>query len=139
MPDGLDTGWYVRPTLFADATNDMRIAREEIFGPVLCVQRYRDLDEAIAIANDTEYGLSGGVWGRDEERALAVADRIDAGMVWINDWHVITCEYPFGGTKQSGIGRELGPRALDEYTDQKFISVDSSGTRDNKPYAISLG
>jgi aldehyde dehydrogenase (NAD+) len=140
-PEGsaYEKGWFVSPTIFTDVTNDMRIAREEIFGPVLCVLRYDDIDEAIAVANDTEYGLSGGVFGADEERALEVADQIDAGMVWINDWHVITCEYPFGGSKQSGVGRELGPRSLDEYTEQKFISVDGTGTRENKPYAISLG
>jgi aldehyde dehydrogenase (NAD+) len=141
VPEGeeYERGYWVEPTIFTDVTNDMRIAREEIFGPVLCVLRYKTVDEAIEIANDTEYGLAGGVWGTDEKRALEVADRIDAGTVWVNDWHVFACEYPFGGSKQSGLGRELGPNALDEYTEAKFISVDRSGGLENKPYALVLG
>ncbi|MEA2170249.1 MAG: hypothetical protein QOF76_3549, partial [Solirubrobacteraceae bacterium] len=140
VPEGefYEGGCFVAPTLLTGVTNDMRVAREEIFGPVMCVLRYDDVEEALAIANDTEYGLSGGVWGTDEDRALEVADRIEAGMVWINDWHVIACGYPFGGCKQSGIGREIGPDALDEYTEAKFISIDRSGGRENKAYALVL-
>jgi acyl-CoA reductase-like NAD-dependent aldehyde dehydrogenase len=119
-------GFWVNPTIFVGVRNDMRIAREEIFGPVLSVLKYADLDEAVEIANDTDFGLSAGVWGEDVETALAVAHRLEAGTVWINDWHAINVEYPFGGYKQSGSGRELGPDALDEYTEQKFVHLDVS-------------
>ena len=107
------------PTVFT-ATNDQRIAREEVFGPVLTVISYRDEAEAVAIANDSEYGLSAGVWG-SPERAKAVADQLEAGTVWINDWHAGFPMNPFGGYKQSGVGRELGPDALAEYTQVKTI------------------
>jgi aldehyde dehydrogenase (NAD+) len=137
--DQFEKGYWVEPTLLTDVTNDMRVAREEIFGPVLAILRYDTVDEAIAMANDTEYGLSAGVWGTDETKALEVADQLEAGMVWVNDWHVISCDYPFGGCKQSGLGRELGPRALDEYTETKFISIDRSGGVENKAYGLLLG
>jgi len=134
---GFDKGYWVEPTIFVDVTNDMRIAREEVFGPVLTVLAYDSVDEAIKIANDTNYGLSAGVWG-SEERALEVARQLDAGMVWVNDWHVIHPAYPFGGYKESGLGREGGPDALDEYTEQKFISLDRSGGIENKAFAIVI-
>ena len=125
--------------MIVDVTNDMKIAREEVFGPVLAVLTYDTVEEAIAIANDTEYGLSAGVWGSDEAKTLDVARRLEAGMVFVNDWHVLHPEYPFGGYKQSGLGREGGPAALDEYTEQKYISVDRSGGVENKAYALVLG
>jgi acyl-CoA reductase-like NAD-dependent aldehyde dehydrogenase len=136
---GFDKGFWVEPTLFTDVTNDMRIAREEIFGPVLSVIRYDSVDDAIKIANDSEYGLSAGVWSRDNERALDVAKQLEAGSVWINDWHVISPLYPFGGYKQSGAGRELGPHALDEYTEEKFISIDLTGRVHNRAFGLVLG
>ncbi|WP_330256078.1 aldehyde dehydrogenase family protein [Nocardia sp. NBC_00565] len=132
-----DKGYWVEPTIFVDVTNDMRIAREEVFGPVLTVLTYDSVDEAIKIANDSSYGLSAGVWG-EESRALEVARQLDAGMVWVNDWHVIHPAYPFGGYKESGLGREGGPDALDEYTEQKFISLDRSGGIENKAFAIVI-
>ncbi|WP_067430569.1 aldehyde dehydrogenase family protein [Nocardioides jensenii] len=132
-------GNYVEPTVVVDVTNDMKIARQEVFGPVLSVITYDSVEEAIAIANDTEYGLSAGVWGSNEEQTLDVARRLEAGMVFVNDWHVLHPAYPFGGYKQSGLGREGGPDALDEYTEQKYISVDRSGGVENKAYAIVLG
>ena len=98
----------------------MRIAREEVFGPVLVVIPYGSVDEAVAIANDSDYGLAAGVWG-SAERALEVAGRLEAGTVWINDWHAGFPLNPFGGYKQSGIGREVGPDALAEYTQVKTI------------------
>ena len=110
----------------------MSIARDEVFGPVLAVLTYDTVEEAIAIANDTDYGLSAGVWGTDETTALDVARRLEAGMVYVNDWHVINPTYPFGGYKQSGLGREGGPDALDEYTEQKYISIDRSGGVENR-------
>jgi aldehyde dehydrogenase (NAD+) len=134
-----DNGNFVQPTVIVDVTNDMKIAREEVFGPVLAVLTYKTVDEAVAIANDTEYGLSAGVWGTDEAKVLDVARQLEAGMVFVNDWHVLHPEYPFGGYKQSGLGREGGPHALDHYTEQKYISVDRSGGVENKAYALVLG
>jgi acyl-CoA reductase-like NAD-dependent aldehyde dehydrogenase len=123
MPDGLDKGWYVRPTLFADATNAMRIAREEIFGPVLTVIPCRDEDEAVAIANDSDYGLAGSVFTEDSERGLGVAARIRTGTFGVNQGYTMDPFAPFGGVKGSGYGRELGREGIDGYTDTKSISV----------------
>lgn len=116
----------------------MRIAREEIFGPVLSVIRYGSEAEGVALANDTQYGLASSVWSRDSSRALDVAEKIKAGSVWINDAHQINCEVPFGGYKQSGVGRELGPRALDPYVEEKNVHLDLSGTREARPYDVLL-
>ncbi len=142
VPQGPEfaAGNWVEPTIVTDVTNDQRIAREEVFGPVLTVLTYDSVDEAVKIANDTNYGLSAGVWGRDESRAVDVARQLDAGMVYVNDWHVINPAYPFGGTKQSGLGREGGPDALDAYTELKYISVDRSGGLENRAaFALVLG
>jgi acyl-CoA reductase-like NAD-dependent aldehyde dehydrogenase len=133
-----ERGFWVEPTIFTDVTNDMTIAREEIFGPVLAVIRADSTDDAIKIANDTEYGLSAGVWSTDNQRALDVAAQLEAGTVWINDWHMVNAAYPFGGYKQSGLGRELGPHALDEYTEEKFVHVDLSGALDRRAYPLLL-
>lgn len=116
-PDGLDTGYYVKPTVFADVSNDMTIAREEIFGPVLCILGYDDLEQALEIANDTEYGLAGYVSGADLDQARAIARRIRAGSVAIN--HGFDMNAPFGGYKRSGNGREWGQFAFDEYLETK--------------------
>ena len=138
VPEGdpYRVGNWIEPTIVTGVTNDMTIARDEVFGPVLTVLTYDTVDEAVAIANDTTYGLSAGVWGRDEERALDVARRLEAGMVYVNDWHVINPHYPFGGYKQSGLGREGGPDALDEYTEQKYISIDRAGPVENRAFAL---
>jgi aldehyde dehydrogenase (NAD+) len=119
-PDGLDTGFYVRPTVFADVTSDMTIAREEIFGPVLAVLTYETEDEAVEIANDTTYGLAAGVWAGDIEHGTAVAKRIRAGQVSVNNG-AFNPVAPFGGYKQSGNGRELGSFGLDEFFEIKAI------------------
>jgi aldehyde dehydrogenase (NAD+) len=116
----------------------MTIAREEIFGPVLAVIRGEDTYQAIRIANDTEYGLSAGVWSTDDERALDVASQLEAGTVWVNDWHMVNAAYPFGGYKQSGLGRELGPHAFDEYTEEKFVHIDLSGKLNRRAYGLLL-
>ncbi|SOX56483.1 aldehyde dehydrogenase [Mycobacterium ahvazicum] len=123
MPDGLDAGWYVRPTLFSDATNDMRIAREEIFGPVLTVISYRDEDEAISIANDSEYGLAGSVFTGDVERGYGVAARVRSGTFGVNEGYIMDPAAPFGGVKNSGYGRELGTEGIDSYTVSQSIST----------------
>ncbi|MGV0776044.1 aldehyde dehydrogenase family protein [Mycolicibacterium elephantis] len=117
-------GYWIEPTIVTEVTNDMEIAREEIFGPVLCVLRYTDETDAVRQANDTQYGLSAGVWSTDYERALGVAAQLRAGTVWINNWHQIDSALPFGGYKQSGLGRELGEDALDEYTETKHVHID---------------
>lgn len=119
-PDGAERGYYVRPTIFADVSNDMTIAREEIFGPVLCMIPYTDEAEAVAIANDTPYGLSARVWSADSTKAEQLARQIRAGQVYINDggWNN---EAPFGGYKQSGNGRELGIFGVEEFFETKAL------------------
>jgi aldehyde dehydrogenase (NAD+) len=116
-------GWFLPPTVFTDVDPEMRIAREEIFGPVLSVIPFADREEAITIANDVEYGLTGGVFSRDIKRALRLARDIDAGSVYVNEWFGGSVETPFGGTKKSGIGREKGLEALESYLQTKNISV----------------
>ncbi len=122
-PAHLDKGYYVEPTIFTDVSNDMTIAREEIFGPVLVIIPYEDEEDAIRIANDSEYGLSGGVWSADEERALRVARRIRTGTVAVNGGIYYGADAPFGGYKQSGIGREMGPEGFEEYLETKTIAI----------------
>lgn len=134
-----DKGFWVAPTILTGVSNDMAIAREEVFGPVLVVIPYDDDEHAIAIANDSDYGLAASIWTSDNARGLAMAERIRSGSVWINDAHQINCRLPFGGYKQSGIGRELGPDALDAYTEVKTVHLDLSGGREAKPYDVLLG
>ena len=110
-----DTGCFVRPTLFAGARNDMRIAQEEIFGPVLTAIPFKDEDEAVALANDVEYGLAGYLWTNDLGRAISVSDRLEAGMIWVNSENVRHLPTPFGGVKSSGIGRDGGDWSFDFY------------------------
>ena len=120
MPAGLTTGNYVSPTIFADVTNDMTIAQEEVFGPVLVMIKYSDIDQAIEIANDTPYGLAAGVWAGDKDKATAIARRIRAGQCAINGGEP-NHEAPFGGYKESGNGREFGVEGLHEYCELKAM------------------
>ncbi|WP_250461927.1 aldehyde dehydrogenase family protein [Microbulbifer litoralis] len=122
VPEGHDKGYYVKPTVFADVSNDMTIAREEIFGPVTCLIPYKDMDEAIAIANDTEYGLASGVWARDVDSALPVVRRIEAGLCFVNGGE-FNYDAPFGGYKRSGNGREFGDAGLDEFIELKSVQL----------------
>ena len=118
-PEGLDKGWFVKPTVFADVTNDMVIAREEIFGPVLVILGYDSVDDAIKIANDTDFGLAGNVAGADLEKVRSVARRIRAGWVSINDG--FDFQAAFGGYKKSGNGREWGEFGFHEYLEIKSL------------------
>ncbi|MGC0343360.1 aldehyde dehydrogenase family protein [Streptomyces sp. SLBN-8D4] len=119
----LDGGFYYRPTVIADLSNDSRVVQEEIFGPVLTVQPFDTEDEAVALANSTPYGLASGVQTTNLARAHRVADRLQAGIVWVNDWAMLDPAVPFGGVKDSGYGREYGPEALDAYTKVKSVVV----------------
>jgi aldehyde dehydrogenase (NAD+) len=130
----LRNGFFIQPTIFAGVKNSMTIAQEEIFGPVLSVLSYRTVEEAVAQANDTIYGLGGGVWSRDVERASRVARQLRAGTVWINEWHLLSEKAPFGGYKQSGIGREFGLVGLHEYMETKHLHIDEVGSREKKPW-----
>jgi aldehyde dehydrogenase (NAD+) len=125
--EGHDGGYYYRPTILGGVTNDMKVAQEEIFGPVLVVIPFKDEAEAVRIANDSVYGLAGGVWSADTARAVKVAEQLRTGTVWINDWHMINPRYPFGGYKQSGLGREHGEIGFNEYREVKHIHVDLGG------------
>jgi aldehyde dehydrogenase (NAD+) len=121
-PEGFDKGYYVKATVFADVTNDMTIAQEEIFGPVLCIIPYQDIDEAVAIANDTVFGLNSHVWAKTKEEGMAICRRIRSGLTYVNGGD-FNYEAPFGGYKQSGNGREWGDHGLSEYVETKSIQL----------------
>lgn len=134
IPSSLELkgGFFVEPTIFTNVDNKSTIAQEEIFGPVLSVIRYKTTDDAVRIANDSTYGLGAGVWSLDKEKALSIARRLRAGTVWINEWHLISEKAPFGGYKQSGVGREFGVDGLKEYTETKHLHIDEVGSREKK-------
>ncbi len=123
-PAGLPKGYYVQPTIFTDVSNEMTIAREEIFGPVLSVIRFETFDDLIRQANATIYGLAAGIWTKDVKKAHKAARLIQAGTVWINTYNVYDPSTPFGGFKRSGFGRELGSAAIEEYTQRKSVWVE---------------
>ncbi len=118
-----DRGYFIQPTVFSDVRDEMKIAREEIFGPVMSIIPFKDMDEVIARANRTTYGLAAGVWTRDIKKAHAVANSMRAGTVWVNCYHVLDTRAPFGGYKQSGMGRELGEYGLQQYTEVKTVTL----------------
>jgi len=128
-PAGQDRGWFVEPTVFADVKNSDALAREEVFGPVMAVIAFDDDDDAVSIANDSNYGLAGSVWTRDEQRGLDVARRVRTGTIGINGY-TLDLGAPFGGMKDSGIGRELGPEALDNYLEYKSIYASADQLHD---------
>jgi phenylacetaldehyde dehydrogenase len=134
--DGLG-GFFVEPTVIGGVRNDMRVAQEEIFGPVLSVIAWRDLDELRALANDVRYGLAAGIWTRDTSKALRVAEYIDAGTVWINTYGMFDVAVPFGGRKHSGFGRELGEEALEPYLQSKSVWLDLEATVPQSGQGIS--
>jgi aldehyde dehydrogenase (NAD+) len=124
-------GWFVEPTVFADVTPEMRIAREEVFGPVLSVIPFDDDEDAIRIANGSVYGLAAGVWTADISRCLKMASRLEAGTIWINTYRVTSYMSPFGGYKRSGFGRESGLSAVREYLQEKSVWIDTTGETAN--------
>jgi len=128
-------GWFVDPTIFTGVNNRMRIAQEEIFGPVLSVIPFSDEDEAIAIANDTVCGLAAGVWTQNIRRALFVSERLRAGTVWVNTYRAVSFMSPFGGYKRSGLGRESGQEAIYEYLQQKSVWI-STATEVPNPFVL---
>src|SRR6478735_6881108 len=119
----LNGGYYYKPTVIADLPNTSRVVQEEIFGPVLTVQPFDTEDEAIALANSTEYGLASGLQTSNVARAHRVAARLQAGIVWVNDWAMLDPAVPFGGVKNSGFGREYGPEALESYSKVKSVVI----------------
>jgi aldehyde dehydrogenase (NAD+) len=118
-----ERGYFIQPTVFADVQDDMKVAREEIFGPVMSVIPFRNLDEVIARANRTNYGLAAGVWTRDIKKAHAIANGVRAGTVWVNCYNILDTRAPFGGFKQSGNGRELGEYGLQQYSEVKTVII----------------
>ena len=124
----LSQGWFFMPTIFDGVRNDMYIAQEEVFGPVLGVLKFQEEEELIALANDTPYGLAAGIWTNDIKRAHRVAREIKAGTVWINMYRAISYASPFGGYKHSGYGREIGMEAIWEFTQVKSVWVDLADT-----------
>ncbi|MEN9553140.1 MAG: hypothetical protein RLY24_735, partial [Actinomycetota bacterium] len=121
-PEGLDTGYYVKPTVFSEVRNDMTIAQEEIFGPVLSIIPYDTIDDAVDIANDTVYGLAGAVFAKDKETGIAIARRLRTGQVTVNGG-AFNPNAPFGGYKQSGVGRELGEYGFEEFLEIKSLQL----------------
>ena len=118
-----DRGYFIQPTVFADVKDDMTIAKEEIFGPVMSIIKFRDMDDVVQRANRTDYGLAAAVWTKDITKAHAIANNVRAGTVWVNCYDVFDAAAPFGGFKQSGIGRELGEYGLHQYTELKTVTV----------------
>ncbi|RQR22333.1 aldehyde dehydrogenase [Burkholderia sp. Bp9143] len=128
-------GWFVEPTIFGDVSNDMRIAQEEVFGPILSIIKFKDEDDAVRIANDVRFGLGSGVWTKDIGRSLRVAERIQAGMVWVNSYRAVSYMSPFGGYKDSGLGRENGIDAIREYLQTKSVWI-NTGVKTANPFVM---
>jgi acyl-CoA reductase-like NAD-dependent aldehyde dehydrogenase len=131
-------GFYYAPSLLTEVPRDAQLAREEVFGPVLVALEFESEDEAVEIANDTEYGLAAGVWSKSLEKAKRVASKIDAGTVWVNTYRLASAAAPRGGFKKSGIGRELGLEGIMEFTQTRHIFVNEGGDIDEVAYGLIL-
>jgi aldehyde dehydrogenase (NAD+) len=129
------TGWFVEPTIFTGVTNRMRIAQEEVFGPVLAVIPFADEEEAVAIGNDVVYGLAAGVWTQSMRRAFLMSERLQAGTVWVNTYRAVSYLSPFGGYKRSGLGRENGQEMIKEYLQTKSVWI-SFATEVPNPFVL---
>ena len=127
-----DKGFFIEPTVFVNAENSMKHVQEEIFGPVISVLKFKDDAEAVKIANDSIYGLGGAVWSKNDDRAMEIAKKVRTGTIWINEYHLMSERVPFGGYKQSGIGREFGIDGIKEYTELKHIYIDEVKDREKK-------
>ena len=127
-----DKGFFIEPTVFVNAENSMKHVQEEIFGPVISVLKFKDDAEAVKIANDSIYGLGGAVWSKNDDRAMEIAKKVRTGTIWINEYHLMNERVPFGGYKQSGIGREFGIDGIKEYTELKHIYIDEVKDREKK-------
>jgi acyl-CoA reductase-like NAD-dependent aldehyde dehydrogenase len=134
-PAVVGDGWFIEPTIFTGVENSMRIAREEVFGPVLAVIPFDDEEEAVAIANDSAYGLGAGIWTKNMARAFRVSERIEAGTVWVNTYRAVSFMMPFGGVKDSGIGRENGAEAIDEYLETSSVWI-NTGAEVGNPFVL---
>lgn len=129
------SGWFIEPTIFSDVNNSMRIAQEEVFGPVLSILKFKDEDEAVAIANDSRFGLGAAVWTFDMGRAFRLSERIQAGTVWINTYRTGSFMVPFGGYKDSGLGRENGVDAIREFLQVKSVWI-NIGAATSNPFPV---
>lgn len=128
-------GWFIEPTIFTNVDNRMRIAQEEVFGPVLSVIRFKDEEEAVEIANDVRFGLGAGVWTSDIGRAFRMAERIQSGTVWVNTYRAVSYMSPFGGYKDSGLGRENGIEAIDDFLQTKSVWI-NTGAPTGNPFVM---
>ncbi|TPQ28190.1 aldehyde dehydrogenase [Cupriavidus pinatubonensis] len=131
----LGDGWFIEPTIYAGVNNNMRIAREEVFGPILSVIPFDDEEEALTIANDSDFGLAAGVWTQDAGRMFRMSDRLKAGMVWVNTYRVVSYLSPFGGFKRSGLGHENGKDAMNDYLQSKSVWINAGGATAN-PFVL---
>ena len=131
-----DEGWFFQPTVLDGVSNDMEVSRNELFGPVLAVLRFDDQDEAIALANDSPFGLAAGIWTSNLSRAHAVAARLDAGTVWVNTYRTLSYASPFGGRKASGYGRENGLEGFLEFTQPKSVWIETADEVIGDPFVL---
>jgi aldehyde dehydrogenase (NAD+) len=130
-----ENGWFVEPTIFTGVDNSMRIAQEEVFGPVLAVIPFQDEDDAVRIANDSRFGLGAGVWTSDIGRAFRMSERLQSGTVWVNTYRAVSFMAPFGGVKDSGLGRENGAEAIEAYLETKTVWL-NTGAPSGNPFVL---